>query len=931
MALQPWYKIATPRADLREGRPLDASEFAIHLDQVVDGRAPSDYHEPSSFFKRTYITEGLLELSVEVLRRLSGETLGASPVINLTTPFGGGKTHALTLLYHLAKAGDKAKSWPGVKGILAKAQIPAVPKAAVAVFVGTQFDVLSGCGGPGEPTRKTPWGEIAWQLGGKTTFEVVEEHDTKNVAPSGEVIRKILPKDKPVLILMDEVLNFMNRARVIKVGASNLASQFYSFLQNLATEASGRTKVCLVLSLPMSEQEMTQEDQADFGRLTKLATRVDKAYILAKDLEVAEIIRRRLFENVGTEKDIKATSKACSDWMLAHREQLPSWFPIDHARERFEASYPFHPTVLSVFERKWQSLSKFQCTRAVLRMLALWVSRVYRDGFAGAHKDPLITLGSAPLDDSLFRAAVLEQLDEPRLDAAVKADIAGEEANAIRLDSESTDTIRAARLHQKVASTIFFESSGGQVREEATQPEIRLAVGEPGLDIGNVETTLEALSNTCYYLTVERNRYRFSIAPNIIKLLADRRASIPEENIDACVQEAIQGVFSKGLGAERVFFPEKSNQIPDRAALTLVILSPEHSWDDVSRADTQSIIDTLTREHGASARTFKSSLLWAVADEPTAMREEARNLLACKILNEEVDQLRLEESQRRHLTEQLKRYERGLREAVWRSYRNILLLGKDNTWRRVDLGLIHSSSAESMVALITTRLKQEGDLEDSIGSSFLARNWPPALTEWSTRSVRDTFFSSPQFPRLSNPENLRHTIAEGVSKGLFGYAVKSPDGTYVELRFNEKLSEDEVEFSDDIMLLPKQTAQAIKSGALPPEPVTVVGPTPEPVVTGLRAGVGVAPVAEIAKLTWEGEVPSQKWMSFYTKIISRFATREGLKLRVKAEVEPKEGISQQEVEETKTGLKELGLPDKIETKKIEAKKKKPSRRSAKTR
>ena len=57
--LKPWYKIVTPREDLREGRPLDASEFAVHLDQVRDGRAPTDYQKPERFFDRTYLTQNM--------------------------------------------------------------------------------------------------------------------------------------------------------------------------------------------------------------------------------------------------------------------------------------------------------------------------------------------------------------------------------------------------------------------------------------------------------------------------------------------------------------------------------------------------------------------------------------------------------------------------------------------------------------------------------------------------------------------------------------------------------------------------------------------------------------------------------------------------------------------------------------------------------
>src|ERR1700687_1232276 len=155
MALKPWYKVVTPREDLRDGKPLDASEFAVHLDQVRDGRAPAVYQNPERFLERTFLTKGLTGVAAEVLRRLSGEKTETSAVFNMTTQFGGGKTHSLTLLYHLAHNGPKAKEWQGVSRLLEKAGIPSVPEAAIAVFVGTEFDSLTGRGGTdGTPLRK---------------------------------------------------------------------------------------------------------------------------------------------------------------------------------------------------------------------------------------------------------------------------------------------------------------------------------------------------------------------------------------------------------------------------------------------------------------------------------------------------------------------------------------------------------------------------------------------------------------------------------------------------------------------------------------------------------------------------------------------------------------------------------------------------------
>src|SRR5215208_4654399 len=147
MTIKPWHKVVTPREDLRDNKPLDASEFAVHLDQIRDGRAIPDYQKPERFFERTYLTANLTSLAAEVIRRLSGEKTETSPVFNMATHFGGGKTHALTLLYHLAENGSKADNWSGVRKLLERAGMPTVPQAATAVFVGTEFDSITGRGG----------------------------------------------------------------------------------------------------------------------------------------------------------------------------------------------------------------------------------------------------------------------------------------------------------------------------------------------------------------------------------------------------------------------------------------------------------------------------------------------------------------------------------------------------------------------------------------------------------------------------------------------------------------------------------------------------------------------------------------------------------------------------------------------------------------
>jgi len=809
MAVKPWYNVVNPREDLREGKPLDASEFAVHLDHVRDGRAQADYQEPERFFERTFLTKNLTLLAAEVLRRLSGKITETSAVFNMSTQFGGGKTHALTLLYHLAQNGPKAHGFLGVSDLLDQARIRNVPQAEIAVFVGTEFDALQGRGGDGSPLRKTPWGEIAYQLCGNEGFAIVAEHDQKGIAPAGDVIRKFIPQEKACLILMDEVMNFISRNR-----KSGLSTQFYDFLHNLSETARGQRNVVLVVSIPASELEMSAEDQTDFSRFKKLLDRLGKPVAISSENETPEIIRRRLFEwdlrnvtqdgRVLLSKEALATCNEYADWVVAHRQQIPTWFPIDNARTVFATTYPFHPLVLSVFERKWQSLPRFQQTRGILRLLALWVSHAFQSGFKGAQRDGLIGLGTAPLQDSLFRRAVFEQLGEDKLEAAVITDVAGKnDSFALRLDQEAIDSIKKARLHQKIATAIFFESSGGQQLKDATLPEIRLAVGEPDLDIGNIETVLEELTTNCYYLRVEKNRYKFSLTPNLNKLLSDRRASIRHKHIDEKVGSEVQTVFSSKAGIDILYFPEKSNQVPDKPALRLVVLAPDKS---ISESETMPFIEQVIKECGTSGRTYKSALIWVVPDSSATLNEAARNLLAWEDINAH-ERKQLDDSQQGQLSENLKRAKRDLNEAVWRTYKNLALLDRDNEIRVIDLGLIHSSAGESLTSYILLNLKQYDEITSGMSPNLLVKHWPPALKEWSTKSVRDAFYASPLFPRLLDAEVLKETISRGVANGVLAYVGKSSGGKYEPFYFEQPINPVEIEFSDDFYIITEAEAR----------------------------------------------------------------------------------------------------------------------------
>ena len=398
--------------------------------------------------------------------------------MTLITQFGGGKTHTLTALYHLANAGAEASRLPGVTGLLGGAGIAEAPAARVGVFVGNAWDPAEG--------RETPWIDLARQLAGDQGVAALGAAARTTPPGTESLARVFAAAGGPVLLLFDEVLNFVNRHR-------RMAESFHAFIQNLTVAVTGTTQAAAIISLPRSQVEMTDWDQQWQERLTKVVRRVARDLIANDESEISEVVRRRLFEDLGKARIRNKVAKTYADWCFERTARLPAeWMAVDTAtteakareflRERFEACYPFHPATLSVFQRKWRALSQFQQTRGALAMLAQWISWAAREHFQKARREPLITLGSAPLDVPDFRAVVLGQLGEARLDVAIEADLAGPMAHAKALDADTQGVLRD--IHRRVGTAILFESSGGQVDKVAHLPELRFALGEP-----DVETT----------------------------------------------------------------------------------------------------------------------------------------------------------------------------------------------------------------------------------------------------------------------------------------------------------------------------------------------------------------------------------------------------------------------------------------------------------
>jgi hypothetical protein len=920
--MEAWYKVATPRKEVREGRSFNPDEFAIALEQVVAGTAPQDYCDPKQFFARTCFTRALREHAGMVLRRLSGKTENTAPVLTLITQFGGGKTHTLTALYHIASRGEEAIGYAGIPDLVKSAGLSSVPAARVAVFVGNAWDPQDG--------RETPWIDIARQLAGETWVAALGAA-ARTTPPGTEAIARVFQAaGAPVLVLFDEVLNFLNRHR-------SMAESFYAFIQNLTVAMTGTTHGAAVISLPRSQVEMTDWDMQWQDKITKVVRRVAKDLIANDETEISEVVRRRLFEDLGNERIRRNVSKAFADWCFERRAQLPpEWTAVDTAatetkareflRSRFEACYPFHPATLSVFQRKWQALPQYQQTRGTLAMLAQWISIASQESLRRARAEPLITLGSAPLFDPGFRSVVLGQLGESRLVAAIDADIAGEHSHARALDADTKGPLRD--IHRRVGTAILFESSGGQTEKVAHLPELRFALGEPEIDTTSVDNAAFALENRSYFIRkVGSDGFKISHQPTLRKVVSDRRASLDEETeIRPAMRKLVEEEFRRGASIPVEPFPRDSAEVPDSPRLTLVVADPELEW--TGSGSVREEIREWTRNRGKSPRLYPGALVWFVKKPGRDLREKVELWLAWKRVAREIAEGTLggdfDRAERADIQARVKDAEEAARDEVWGGYRFAVIadLHEPDGLKAIDLGAGHSSSGETLCGRVVAALKSEALLNESVGAGYIDRNWPPALKDsgaWPLASLRQSFLNG-SLTRLIDPDDvLRRRITEFVAKGEFGLASgQNPDGTYKRVWFHEPVTPDEVVFESGVFLLTKAKAQALKAGVqLEPVPEEGARPAPGPApVAETEPGAEVepppTPAVETQTIRLVGQVPPESWNRLGTKVLPKLRMGFDLKIAVDFSVTVNRDVAGDLTSDLRQILDELGLRDKVQ-------------------
>jgi hypothetical protein len=705
--VRPFHAIAVPHRDILEGH-LTMDVFAADLWEVFNGRGPDEYKDEVLFFQKTYETEGLKSLLSIVERRLAGQ--GGDPVIQLQTPFGGGKTHALIAMYH------KAARW-GANRV---------------VIVGTAL-------GPSD----TLWGTLEKQLTGKL------ERFAGLTSPGGDALRALIAEHQPVLILMDEVLQYVTKAAGVSVGSGTLADQTIAFMQEL-TEVPGKLeRVALVVALPSSASEHYGADaERLFKQLKEVSGRVERIYTPVQDHEIAQVIRQRLFSSIDKQNAEEVVNSFVD---YATKEGvLPLGSEPSEYRERFETAYPFLPDVVDVLYQRWGSFPEFQRTRGVLRLLSLVVYSL---------KDlatPYISLADFNLDDQAIRGELVKLIGQPFV-SVIAMDITGSDAGARRIDMALGDAFRGMRLGTRAATTIFLYSFSGGVEQGVDLREIKRSATTIDNPASVVAEAVEQLRSKLTHLQHDDDKYYFTNQPNLNQLVLTKMDNLPSLQVEEFENQLLRQNVASGPLTTYIW-PRESADVPDTEGFKLAVLK---SLDDEYERK-------VLRTKGASPRVNRNTLFFLapLSAEQASSYDLFRRHLAYRAIHEDRT-INLSDEQRAEIKEQVRKSEEDANEALRRYYRLLFVPGKDE-FKEIDLGIPTYGESRRINQEVYRRLKDEKEILGKIDPEVIKIKYLSEKDFVPTLQLYVTSLTTPGELRFDDQDVLKEGISEGVVRGTFG-------------------------------------------------------------------------------------------------------------------------------------------------------------------
>jgi predicted AAA+ superfamily ATPase len=898
MTLKPWRDVILPHEDVLEGK-FDESEFAADLTKVVRGIAKPEYQDPVRFFERTMITEGMSLLLQSVVKRLAGK--GGEPVVQLQTAFGGGKTHTMMAVMHVACGSVPAKSMLGVAELLDKAKVKELVRARVVVLDGNAL-------APAQPQEHgkvaahTLWGELAWQLGGDDGYAMVADSDHSGTSPGKDVLARLLEKYAPAVILLDETVAYM---RQLEPGRSYKGGTFnsnLSFLQALTEAVSRVPNAMLLASLPESAMEVGDaQGQAALDACQKIFGRIEAVWKPVGTDEAFEIVRRRLFKNVQSDIPSHLVCRAFADLYAENSDKFPAETRDAAYLRRLKASYPIHPEVFERLYEDWSTLPKFQRTRGVLRLMARLVHSLWRSD----NRDYLILPGSIPLDDHSVRNELIKYLPSG-WDPVIDKDIDGTHAEPRQIDDEIS-TLGSIQACRRVARAIFLGSApsvGTQKVRGVGVERVRLGCVQPGQSPGKYDDALKRLSDRLHNLYSGNERFWFDLRANLRREMEDRLQRFDLKlHVYPEIRDRLQKLV-KSSTVQHVHVFTGSKDVPDKPDLRLVVLDPDHGHkrkDENSKAVIGAA--AILKNHGDKPREYQNRLIFLVPDINAVqpLRDSVQRYLAWQSIVEDKDEINLDTHQRKEVAKSMSdaadRVEGSLREA----YRILLapMAEPDDVgnivWEDEALGVAGSSYDKAIAS--TTRERE-----------WVISAWAPThlavlLAKWFWKDdkpdvgAKKVWLDTCRYlylPRLATEDVFASTVRDGIKRReWFGYAASAKDGGYQGVVLGSASS---IYLDDSSLLLHPEAARAAMVKPTSGDGDEIIDPDfkltgeEEPPTTGtiITCGGGGSPSLKYrrfhATVDVESTDPIGSFTNIFESVIQHFTSQYGTRVTLTLDI-----------------------------------------------
>lgn len=831
MSLKPWREIIVPHPDVLNGT-FQQSEFAADLTAVRAGRATPEYGEAPAFYERTFITEGMGRLLTQVAQRLNGK--GGEPVIQLQTAFGGGKTHTLLAVYHLAARRCPLGELVGIPALLDQAGLLDVPQAQIAVLDGTAH-------APGQPWKhgkqsvRTLWGELAWQLGQAEGFALVQDSDANGTSPGKDLLCALLERFAPCVVLLDELVVYIRQFVESQPLSGGTYDSNLSFVHSLTEAAKLVPNAVVLASVPESDSQAGgPRGIAALKALEAVFNRVQALWKTVAPEEAFEIVRRRLFEQI---RDAKARDQVCrafADAYAAEGAKVPQETQEARYFERMMQSYPIHPEVFSRLYEEWTTIEGFQRTRGVLKLMAKVIYRLWQDD----NKDLMILPGSLPLYDGSARNELIYYLG-PGWDPVMDRDIDGERAETTMLETKEPrfGSVQAAR---RVARTVFLSSAPSSVSAKPgtrgiERSRVLLGCLQPGQTASLYSDALNRLADQLHYMSSSgeksqaATRYWFDTRANLRREMEERKKRFEDKKeVRGRMAEIAKKVVAGATFFDGTHIFTPNGDVPDDSALRLVVLPPEQFYSkDESRIATNAVLDYV-RNHGTTPRYRGNRLLFLAPDHGALarLRDCIRVALAWSSIVEDVGAMRLvlDNLQTEQAKKELQTAEDVLPKVARECYKWLLCPAQ------------HTPTGKATVE--TFALNTAGALGQEIERVCLDNEW--VISIWSPIHLRsklaELYWKADKptvkavdfwedtmrylyLPRLKDRGVLAQAIVKGAAtRDFFGTAYSEHDGKFDGF----KLGDSNVQF-DDTLLLIAPAAAAAYEGALAPGLATESG------------------------------------------------------------------------------------------------------------